>query len=52
MKAIGLLCAVFLITACGSSSSTPAGTSEGAVAPKVIVEKEKIEKVQVRHEGT
>ncbi len=46
MKAIWLLCAVFLITACGSSSSTPAGKSEGAAAPKVIVEKEKVEKVQ------
>ena len=46
MKAIGLLCAVFLITACGSSSSNPAGKSEGAAAPKVIVEKEKVEKVQ------
>lgn len=45
MKPIWLLCVAVLITGCGSSSSPPAGKPEGTSAPKVIVEKEKIEKV-------
>jgi hypothetical protein len=46
MKAIWISCLVVLITACGNSSSSPPGKSEGAPAPKVVVEKEKVEKVQ------
>jgi len=46
MKVIWVVCIAVLITACGSGSSPPPGKSEGTAAPKVIVEKEKVEKVQ------
>ena len=46
MKAIWIVCVAVVITACGSSSSSPPGKPEGTPAPKVVVEKEKVEKVQ------
>jgi len=46
VKAIWIMCVAVLITACGSSSSPPAGQTEETAAPKVVVEKEKVEKVR------
>ncbi len=46
MKAIWIICAILLITACGGSSSSSPGKSEETPAPKVIVEKEKVQKEQ------
>ncbi|OGP55381.1 MAG: hypothetical protein A2162_11720 [Deltaproteobacteria bacterium RBG_13_52_11b] len=46
MKAVWIICVMVLITACGGSSSSSPEKSEGMSAPKVIVEKEKVEKEQ------
>ena len=45
MKIIWILCVIFLASAaCGSNPSSSPGKSEGASAPKIIVEKEKAER--------